>query len=237
MFKKLITIIILLSLITITAFGLTGELSPNSLFYKPGYGEYGEEAYNQYNTYIDIADAAITANATAFDLYYLITQINTQAKMEAIWGVALVNDGDLADYQPLDTALTNLSALTYVSPSFIKLTADDTYAVRTLAEAKEDLDLEIGTDVQAYNVNNAYITDKLSAFAATTSAQLAGVISDEIGAGKARFDTSVTDKNSTATLTVAEAGTILCSAASAYTITYNRSSNTRINISLQENRC
>ena len=191
MFKKLITIIILLSLITITAFGLTGELSPNSLFYKPGYGEYGEEAYNQYNTYIDIADAAITANATAFDLYYLITQINTQAKMEAIWGVALVNDGDLADYQPLDTALTNLSALAYVSPSFIKLTADDTYAVRTLAEAKEDLDLEIGTDVQAYNVNNAYITDKLSAFAATTSAQLAGVISDETGTLKLVFADSV----------------------------------------------
>jgi len=132
-------------------------------------------------------DLTTGGTLSAFDLYYLITQINTQAKMEAIWGVALVNDGDLADYQPLDTALTNLSALTYVSPSFIKLTADDTYAVRTLAEAKEDLDLEIGTDVQAYNVNNAYITDKLSAFAATTSAELAGVISDEIGEGKAVF--------------------------------------------------
>ena len=43
--------------------------------------------------------------------------------------------------QPLDTALTNISALTYVSPSFIKLTANDTYAVRTLAETKTDLSL------------------------------------------------------------------------------------------------
>ena len=43
--------------------------------------------------------------------------------------------------QPLDTALTNISALTYVSPSLIKLTADDTYAVRTLVEVKEDLSL------------------------------------------------------------------------------------------------
>ena len=43
--------------------------------------------------------------------------------------------------QQLDTALTNISALTYVSPSFIKLTADDTYEVRTLAETKEDLNL------------------------------------------------------------------------------------------------
>lgn len=63
--KKLITILLLISLITITAFGLTGELSPNSLFYKPGYGEFGESAYNQYNTYIDIADAQIEANRTA----------------------------------------------------------------------------------------------------------------------------------------------------------------------------
>jgi len=58
-----------------------------------------------------------------------------------------------------------------------------------LPKAKEDLDLEIGTDVQAYNVNNAYITDKLSAFAVTTSAELAGVISDEKGAGALVFET------------------------------------------------
>lgn len=61
---------------------------------------------------------------------------------------------------------------------------------------------------------------KLSAFAATTSAELAGVISDEIGAGKLRFDTAVTAKTTTATLNVNEAGTILVSAAGgAYTIT------------------
>jgi len=38
-----------------------------------------------------------------------------------------------------DTALTNISALVYVSPSFIKLTADDTYAVRTLAQTLTDI--------------------------------------------------------------------------------------------------
>ena len=41
--------------------------------------------------------------------------------------------------QAFDDALTNISALTYVSPSYIKLTANDTYAVRTLAEVKTDL--------------------------------------------------------------------------------------------------
>ena len=48
--------------------------------------------------------------------------------------------------QPLDTALTNISALAYVSPSFIKLTANDTYAVRTLAEVKTDLSLNLVTN-------------------------------------------------------------------------------------------
>ena len=96
----------------------------------------------------------------------------------------------LTGIQPLDTALTNISALAYVSPSFIKLTADDTYAVRTLVQVKEDLDLEIGTDVQAYSANTAFRTDKLSAFAATTSAELAGVISDETGTLKLVYSDS-----------------------------------------------
>jgi hypothetical protein len=45
------------------------------------------------------------------------------------------------DIQALDAALTSISGLVYVSPSLIKLTADDTYAVRTLAEIKTDLSL------------------------------------------------------------------------------------------------
>ena len=45
------------------------------------------------------------------------------------------------DAQQADAALTSISGLTYVSPSFIKLTANDTYAVRTLTEVKTDLSL------------------------------------------------------------------------------------------------
>ncbi|MBA7585227.1 hypothetical protein ES708_27198 [subsurface metagenome] len=44
-----------------------------------------------------------------------------------------------------------MAGLTYVSDSFIKVTATDTYIIRTYAEVKADLDLEIGTDIQAYN--------------------------------------------------------------------------------------
>ena len=51
------------------------------------------------------------------------------------------------DVQAFDDALTSVSGLTYVSPSFIKLTADDTYAVRTFAEVKTDLTLNNVTNV------------------------------------------------------------------------------------------
>lgn len=39
----------------------------------------------------------------------------------------------------VQTALANLAGLTYASPSFIKVTAEDTYVIRTLAEALSDL--------------------------------------------------------------------------------------------------
>ena len=96
MFKKIILILTLLSLITITAFGLTGELSPNSFFYKPGYGEFGEAAYNQYNTYIDVADAAIEANKDAFGSYYLKTAIDTLGECETIWSKDVTDSTELA---------------------------------------------------------------------------------------------------------------------------------------------
>ena len=83
-------------------------------------------------------------------LYYLKTAIDSQGEMEAIWGTSL---------QPLDTALTNISALTYVSPSLIKLTADDTYAVRTLAEIKTDLAYQLSdmSDVGVTTPTDKYV--------------------------------------------------------------------------------
>ena len=46
-------------------------------------------------------------------------------------------------FQPADAGLTSLAGLTYVSDSFIKVTATDTYAIRTIAETKSDLSLNL----------------------------------------------------------------------------------------------
>lgn len=53
-------------------------------------------------------------------------------------------------YEPADAGLTSLAGLTYASDSFIKVTAEDTYAIRTFAETRIDLGLVIGTNVQAF---------------------------------------------------------------------------------------
>lgn len=157
--------------------------------------------------------------------------------------------------QAYDAGLSSLAGLTYASPSFIKVTATDVYAIRTIAETKADLGIDLSlyylkteidtlgeietiysanitdstelatalgdyylktaidtqgemetiwgvslandnelhaqntdTDLDAtFEATFAKKTDKLSAFAATSSSELAGVISDETGTGALVF--------------------------------------------------
>jgi len=123
-----------------------------------------------------IAGVTMTLGSDAeFDVYYsgasnVLTRLgpNTEAtnKFFRMVGTgaagqaptwAALEAGDIPDisatYQAVDASLTSISGLTYASASYIELTAEDTYAVRTLAQVKEDLDLEIGTDIAACGAN------------------------------------------------------------------------------------
>ena len=101
------------------------------------------------------AFSMLSVNATATNKF--LRQVSSGAPA---WATLVA--GDIPDvsatYQPLDTALTNISALAYVSPSLIKLTANDTYAVRTLAEVKTDLAYQLSdmSDVGATTPTDKY---------------------------------------------------------------------------------
>ena len=98
-------------------------------------------------------DAQLTdiAGLAPTDSYFIVgdgTNFITESGSTARTSLGLTIGTNVQAY---DAGLLSLAGLTYASDSFIKATANDTYAFRTIAEVKADLDLEIGTDVQAYD--------------------------------------------------------------------------------------
>lgn len=95
---------------------------------------------------------SIAGLTTAANKMIYTTALDTYAVIDlTAFARTILDDGDEAtfkatvnleigtDVQAFDTALTNISALTYVSGSFIALTANDTYTVRTYAQTLTDI--------------------------------------------------------------------------------------------------
>ena len=152
MFRKLILILVLIGVLTIPAFGVTGTYSPNDLFYKPSYGEYGVDAFNEYETYIDIADAAIKANKDAFDDFAVsdITDVDLTdiANLKILKYNSTTEKWECEDDSSGGDVDTSGTPVQYDIARFIDA---DTIEGRSYAELKADLDLEIGTDVEAHD--------------------------------------------------------------------------------------
>ena len=83
--------------------------------------------------------------------------------------------------QAWDASLDSIAALTYVSDSFIKVTAEDTYAIRTIAETKSDLSLNL--------VENTALSTWAGSGNITTVGTL---VSGAIGAGFTEIATTYT---------------------------------------------
>jgi len=99
---------------------------------------------------------SIATLGTAADKMLYTTAVDTWAETSLTpFARSILDDADEAtfkatanleigtDVQAWDAGLDSLAALTYVSDSFIKVTAEDTYAIRTIAETKTDLSLNL----------------------------------------------------------------------------------------------
>jgi len=149
-----------------------------------------------------------------------------------------------------------LGVATATSINKVAITAPATGSTLTIADGKtltaSNSLTFTGTDGSSVAFGTggtvAYTGNKLSVFAATTSAELAGVISDETGSGKLVFDTSptlvtptlgiasatsinkvtITQPATSATLTIANGGTLATSGA--YSITFTATAATSVTL-------
>jgi hypothetical protein len=141
------------------------------------------------NAVIHNAGTAPTTNAKAGGIYF-----DTNGglnKLKYYNGTAWVelSSGGAGTWQPLDADLTAIAALTGTS-GFLKTDGASNWTVDTTTYLTATTGVTTVNGVSGAITNVAKTTDKLSVFAATTSAELAGVISDETGSGVLVFGTS-----------------------------------------------
>lgn len=103
--------------------------------------------------------------------------------------VQLSTGADGSTWQPLDADLTAIAALTG-TVGFLRTNGAGTWTVDTTTYLTATTGVTTVNGASGAITNVAKTTDKLSVFAATTSSELAGVISDETGSGALVFGTS-----------------------------------------------
>jgi hypothetical protein len=141
------------------------------------------------NAVVHNAGTAPTINQKAGGIYF---DTNGGAnKLKYYNGTAWVelSSGPAGTWQPADADLTAIAALTGVT-GFLKTDGAGTWTVDTTTYLTAATGVESVNGAVGVITNVAKTTDKLSVFAATTSAELAGVISDETGSGLLVFGTS-----------------------------------------------
>lgn len=117
------------------------------------------------------------------------------------WGIDF-NSGSFTTgaFRSPGFSVNGSGAITGLTYNKVTITAPATGSTLTIADGKtltvSNMLTFTGTDTSSVAFGTggtvAYVANKLSVFAATTSAELAGVISDETGSGKLVFDTAPT---------------------------------------------
>jgi|694.fasta_scaffold92035_1 hypothetical protein len=141
------------------------------------------------NAVVHNAGTPPTTNAKAGGIYF---DTNGGAnKLKYYNGTAWIelSSGASGTWQPADADLTAIAALAGTS-GFLYKTAADTWTLDTTTYLTSSTGVTTVNGASGAITNVAKTTDKLSVFAATTSAELAGVISDETGSGVLVFGTS-----------------------------------------------
>ena len=152
------------------------------------------------DTYFDLSGPALILKVVPHEKGGLEADVSAYDGLIKITGGATSNltigiaDDNIVEMDDADAAVDD----------YCKLTANGIVG-RSYSEAKTDLGIDLSlyylkTEMDSFSELQAIVadktlvntTDKLNVFAAITSAELAGVISDETGSGKLVYDTSPT---------------------------------------------
>jgi hypothetical protein len=141
------------------------------------------------NAVVHNAGTAPTINAKAGGIYFDTNGGLNKLKYYDGTNWVELSSGGSGTWQPLDADLTAIAALTGTS-GFLKTDGAGNWTVDTTTYLTATTGVTTVNGVSGAITDVAKTTDKLSVFAATTSSELAGVISDETGSGALVFGTS-----------------------------------------------